>query len=183
EFPVSYGIKEQANIQRGLYKISDNFFSFWYAFTFPNISELEAGDFEGVYQYSVETALEEYTSHFFEDVCLEYIRQKNIRAELPFRYSKIGRWWTSTEELDIMAVDREKKNFILGECKFKNTPFKLSELKATQEKFKTNKSVARKYYYLFSKSGFTKDVVTYADADKSIMLVSLDELFYMDKAI
>ena len=181
EFPVLYGIKEQANIQRGLYKIANNFFSFWYAFVFPNISELEAGDFEGVYQNSVETALEEYSSHFFEAVCLEYIRQKNIRSELPFRYSKIGRWWTSTDELDIMAVDREKKNFILGECKFKNTPFKLSELIATQEKFKTDKSVARKYYYLFSKSGFTKDVVAYADSDKSIMLVSLDELFYMDK--
>jgi len=178
EFSVSDGIKKQANIQRGLYKIADNFFSFWYAFVFPNISELEAGDFEGVYQYSVKTALEEYASHFFVDVCLEYIRQKNINAGLPFRYSKIGRWWSSTDELDIMAVDREKKNFILGECKFKKTPFKLSELKATQEKFKTNKSDAGKYYYLFSKSGFTKDVVAYADKDKNIVLISLNELFF-----
>jgi AAA+ ATPase superfamily predicted ATPase len=178
EFPVSDGIKKQANIQRGLYKIADNFFSFWYAFVFPNISELEAGDFEGVYQYSVMPALEEYASHFFEDVCLEYIRQKNIRAELPFRYSKIGRWWTSADELDIMAVDREKKIFILGECKFKNTPFKLSEFKAMQEKFKINKSDAGKYYYLFSKSGFAEDLAACASENKNIILVPLDELFF-----
>ena len=76
-----------------------------------------------------------------------------------------------------MAVDRQKKNFILGECKFKKRPFKLSELKAMQEKFKTNRSDAGKYYYLFSNSGFTKDVAAYADENKYIILVSSDDLF------
>jgi len=39
-----------------------------------------------------------------------------------------------------------------------------------------------RYCYLFSKSGFTKDVAAYADADKNIILVSLDELFILGKA-
>lgn len=38
EFSVDANIKEQANTQRGLYKVTDNFFVFWYAFVFPNLS-------------------------------------------------------------------------------------------------------------------------------------------------
>ena len=53
----------------------------------------------------------------------------------------------------------------------------MSELKAMQEKFKTNRSDAGKYYYLFSNSGFTKDVAAYADENKYIILVSSDDLF------
>lgn len=42
EFSVDAGIKECANSNRGLYRLTDNFFRFWYAFVFTNYSELEA---------------------------------------------------------------------------------------------------------------------------------------------
>ena len=41
EFSVDDGTKERANNNRGLYRLTDNFFRFWYAFVFTNISELE----------------------------------------------------------------------------------------------------------------------------------------------
>ena len=83
EFSVDANIKEQANVQRGLYKVTDNFFRFWYAFVFPNISELEAGDAEGIYKYVVERELERYTSYVFEDVCQQYLRRQNRLHLLP----------------------------------------------------------------------------------------------------
>ena len=175
EFPVSDGIKEQANIQRGLYQITDNFFRFWYAFVFPNLSELEAGDVDGTYQYAIQPLLDEYTSHIFESICREYLRRLNMQNKLPFRYTKIGRWWNKTDELDVMAVDRDKNNFLLGECKFKNASFSLSELTNTKEKFTPKKPTASVYYYLFSKSGFSDEVVKKAAAE-SIQLVSVEEI-------
>ena len=57
EFPVDSGIKEQANVQRGIYKLTDNFFKFWYAYVFPNVSELELGDTKGVYNLYVKPEL------------------------------------------------------------------------------------------------------------------------------
>ena len=42
EFSVNDGIKERANVSRGLYRLTNNFFRFWYAFVFTNISELES---------------------------------------------------------------------------------------------------------------------------------------------
>ena len=54
EFSIKTGIKEQAISHRGLYNITDNFFSFWYHFVFGNYSELEAGDSNGVFTHAVE---------------------------------------------------------------------------------------------------------------------------------
>ena len=40
EFSVDARVKEQANGNRGTYKLTDNFFRFWYAFGFANYSQL-----------------------------------------------------------------------------------------------------------------------------------------------
>lgn len=176
EFPVSDGIKEQANVQRGIYQIVDNFFRFWYAFVFPNISELEVGDIDGIYKYSVHPLLEQYTSRIFEEICIEYLRLLNRQNALPFRFVKIGRWWNKSDELDVMATDRDKNNFLLGECKFKNAKFDHSELNMTIAKFVPKKKTAKVYYYLFSKSGFTADVKK-ASLQNEIRLVNVDDMF------
>lgn len=175
EFPVSDGIKELANIQRGLYQVTDHFFRFWYAFVFPNLSELEAGDADGIWRYVVEPGINQYTSHVFEDVCRQYLRKENRFNVLPFRFTKIGRWWNKTDELDVMATDQKKENFLLGECKFKNSPFDMSELTRTQTKFKPKSNNSHLYYWLFSKSGFTDEVVRIA-TEQGIKTVTAEEI-------
>ena len=75
EFSVSEGVKEKANTNRGLYRLTDNFFRFWYAFVFTNYSELESGDVEGVYKYSIEPSLHEFAASTFEDICREYVQR------------------------------------------------------------------------------------------------------------
>ncbi len=60
EFSVDAKVKEKANTNRGRYRLTDNFFRFWYAFGFANISQLEEGDVEGVYDYIIEPELHEF---------------------------------------------------------------------------------------------------------------------------
>lgn len=48
---------------------------FWYAFGFANLSQLEDGDVDGVYEYLVAPALHEFASLSFEDVCKEFVRE------------------------------------------------------------------------------------------------------------
>lgn len=175
EFPVSDGIKEQANVQRGLYKLTDNFFSFWYAFVFPNISELEAGDVEGIYEYAIKPLLDQYTSRIYENICRDYLRRLNQQNKLPFHFTNIGRWWNKSDELDIMATDRDRNNFLIGECKYKNADFDLSEMNTALVKFKPKKKDAKIYYCLFSKTGFTQQVHK-AARQKEILLISVDDM-------
>ena len=177
EFSMEDKLKEQANVQRGLYRVTDNFFRFWYAFVFPNISELESGDVKGIYKYVVEPELDNYVSYAFEDVCKAYLRMKNRKEELPFYFTKIGRWWNKTDELDIMAIDHAKKNYILGECKYKNSLFAMSDLKRMQSKFVPQKEDSKVWYWIFSKSGYTEEVKKQAE-EENIRLAELKELVF-----
>ena len=111
----------------------------------------------------------------FEDVCKSFLRQKNRNEELPFYFSKIGRWWNKTDELDIMAVDRLKKNYILGECKYRNQAFEMSDLRNMQKKISWQKEDINVYYWIFSKSGYTEEVRKAAQ-EENIQLAELQEI-------
>jgi len=172
EFPMSDGIKSTANIQRGLYSIADNFFSFWYRFVFPNLSELEAGDVDGVFEYSVKPFIDSYTSKAFENVCIQFLRKKNIQGSLPIRFKRIGRWWEKDCEIDIFAVGEKEEN-IVGECKWQNTKVGISDLEHLKSKIKKVK-ISKAYYYMFSKSGFTNELIKLAEKDEYLALIGLD---------
>lgn len=130
EFSVDSKIKERANTGRGTYRLTDNFFRFWYAFGFANYSQLEDGDVDGVYEYVVKPALHEFASFAFEDVCREFVRMLQKKNELPFRYSKMGRWMgkttvrdekasdglrTAETEIDLLCIGKDAKEYLVGE--------------------------------------------------------------------
>jgi len=181
EFPISDGVKEKANVQRGLYRITDNFFRFWFAFVFPNLSELEAGDADSVFQYLVRPKLDVFTSRIFEDVCRACLRRLNRADRLPFHFTQIGRWQDKNEELDVMALDSTKRQILLGECKYRNAPFDLAEFHHMRSKYAPPVQDAAIYYYLFSKSGFCDELRRFAEEEK-IMLFGLDEIVRPDAA-
>ena len=192
EFSVDAKTKEKANSNRGIYRLTDNFFRFWYAFGFANFSQLEDGDVDGVYEYVVEPALHEFASFAFEDVCREFVREMQKKNELPFRYSKMGRWFGKTTvrdekaanglrmaetEIDLLGIDRDAKQYLVGECKFKGTPFSYTEYLDTMAKLAPLKETAKFYYALFSESGFDKRIANCAEGGK-IQLYSLDQIVY-----
>jgi hypothetical protein len=169
EFSVSSTLKEQANVQRGIYKLTDNFFKFWYAYVFPNTSYLELGDINGVYKYNIKEDLNHFSSNAFENICIKYLQSMNIKGKSPFRFNQIGRWWDNKNEIDIFATDGE--NIILGECKFKNSKMTISDYENLKQKYNTDKKI---YYYLFSKSGFDDNLLSIKDTN--LKLVNLENI-------
>ena len=191
EFSVDVKLKEKVNASRGVYCLTDNFFRFWYTFGFANFSQLEDGDVDGVYEYVVEPALHEFSSFILEDVCKEFVKEQQKRNALPFRYSKMGRWFgkttirdehaatglrTAETEIDLLAIDREEKNYLVGECKFKKQPFRYSEYLNTVAKLTSQKQKAVFYYALFSESGFDEKIEDIAREDQTLQLYDLEEI-------
>ena len=106
---------------------------------------------------------------------------KNAKGELPILFTSIGRWWGTNpvthgqEEIDLVANDR--KDYIFGECKWRNEKLDLSilrELKTKADIFSKNRN--NTYYFLFSKSGFTDAVKNEVKADNSVILVDLSDI-------
>lgn len=188
EFSVDDGTKERANTNRGLYRLTDNFFRFWYAFVFTNYSELESGDTDGVFEYAIKPNLHEFASFAFEDVCREYIRKIQRTGNLPFRYQRMGRWWGKTTvrrkdktevqetEIDLLAVSPKVDQYLVGECKFKGRPFSFAEYLDTSAKLSQQKEKAEFFYYLFSESGFDDNLTTEAEKDEHLALVGLEDV-------
>lgn len=191
EFSVDSKVKEKANANRGTYRLTDNFFRFWYAFGFANFSQLEDGDVEGVYDFVIAPVLHEFASFAFEDVCREYVKELQKNNELPFRYAKMGRWTGKTTvrdknapnglrisdtEIDLFAIGKDEKEYLVGECKFKHTVFEYSDYLDTIAKLTPIKEKAQFYYALFSESGFDEKVVEEAEKESNLLLYNLEEI-------
>ncbi len=172
EFPVDTKLKEQANISRGLYRITDNYFAFWYSFVFPYRSELESGDANGIWKYTIVPNLDQFVSYSYERICWQYLRKQNIAEKLPFHFVRIGHWWNKKDEIDVLAVDSEGHNFIVGECKYKNSEVGPKELTHLKEKGNFHGQCR---YYLFSRNGFSKELYDLQDKNE-VTLITLDML-------
>lgn len=191
EFSVDSKVKEKANANRGTYRLTDNFFRFWYAFGFTNFSQLEDGDVDGVYEYAVKPALHQFASFAFEDVCREFIKELHKKNALPFRYSKMGRWTGKTTvrdkdaangtrvaetEIDVLCIDKDETEYLVGECKFKGVAFSYAEYLDTREKLAPLQENAKFYYALFSEAGFNEKIIEEAKQDNSILLYDLNTI-------
>lgn len=188
EFSIDEGASERSKRGRGIYRITCSYFKFWYRFVFPNISELEDGDEEGVYSYVVEPHLQEYVSFAFEEVCREYVKRISRRGRLDFRIGRIGRWWGKVKkadgegriasfetEIDLVAFSSDRKHMLIGECKYRNSPVDIDEYKKLKDKQIYDKG-ADVQYAMFSKSGFGKRLEELAEAE-GVLLVSLEDIY------
>lgn len=191
EFSVDSKTKEKANANRGIYRLTDNFFRFWYTFGFASISQLEDGDVDGVYDFAIAPSLHEFASFAFEDVCREFVKELQKANKLPFRCSQMGRWMgkttvrdktvssglrTAETEIDLLGIGKDAKEYLVGECKFKNVPFDYSEYLDTIAKLTPLKDKALFYYALFSESGFDENIIKEADNTDRLKLYDLHEI-------
>ena len=118
-----------------------------------------------------------HTAFVYEDVCRERMWDINAKDYWPFHFSNIGRWWDGKNEIDIVAIDPEGNNLILGECKYWHEPVGVNILRELEGKAgsvdwrKENRHV---WYVLFSAVGFTEELKGVAAARDDLLL--FDEL-------
>ena len=71
----------------------------------------------------------------------------------------------------------DDENAIFGECKWKNEPVGIVVLNELIEKSKLFKQYKNKYYMLFSKSGFTRELEETAVKMGNVELVNLRRIY------
>ncbi|MBP3542980.1 MAG: ATP-binding protein [Lachnospiraceae bacterium] len=174
---------EKEASRKTIYGISDFMFRFWYRYVYANRTLIETGAQQAVWLKRIEPDYSQYMGLVFEKVCSDYLSVKNANGELPILFTSIGRWWGTNpathgqEEIDLVANDG--RDYLFGECKWRNEKLDLSvlrDLKAKADIFSTSRS--NTYYALFSKSGFTEAVIDKAKIDSSIMLIDLNEIMH-----
>ena len=171
EVPITEDNPEKS--KKGLYKIKDNYLRFWFAFVYPNMSFIESGH-SGIVMNKIKAGLiKNHTAFVYEDVCKERMWDLNSQGVWPFYFSKLGRYWDSKDEIDIVALDPEEKNLILGECKYWAEPVGVSVLRDLEAKAASvpwERDNRKVWYILFSVSGFTAELVKEAESRTDLVL-------------
>lgn len=178
EREVSVTDKNPLKSKKGLYKINDAFFQFWFRFIFPRKSEIEYGRIDEVLD-EIQSILPQYLGQVYEIVAKDILKEN---TQYFFPISAIGRWWEKNEEIDIVAINRKEKAILFAEAKWSEKPVGTNILKNLIEKSKKvdwEREERKEYYCLFSKSGFTEELLKLRK-DKSVLLFSNDELVMLE---
>jgi AAA+ ATPase superfamily predicted ATPase len=155
EVPVTEKNPEKSKL--GRYRIRDNFINFWFHYVFMNQSYLEIGNVDYVVDKIKSSFNEKFVSFAFENYIMELILDDPVKY-LGFTPIKIGRWWNNQEEVDLVAIGKEKAAFI--ECKWQSQKVGhkvLLELLRKSELVEIDPTL-EKVMVVFSKSGFKEGV-------------------------
>ena len=165
--------------RKAIYSIEDNLFRFWYRFVPANYSIIARGAADLAYK-RIEPFLSDYMGKVFEEICKQWLWKQLLAGNCPVEFSSLGRWWGNDPkekrqaEIDILA-EQDKTTALFGECKWTNEKVDLGVLETIVKRSELF-SYKTKYFYLFSKSGFTKGCVDRAKEMGNVMLVGYGEM-------
>ena len=165
--------------RRTLYRIDDFFLLFWFRFVYRFSSSIASGKGNEVYDRIIVPSINEYMGQVFERMVRDYILRY---APLPFLVEEIGRWWggnpkTHKEaEIDIVALSAENhEEGIIASCKYRNRQIDVDELDLMKEYGDAMNMIRKRYYWFFSKDGFTPAMSACARED--IKMFTLENLY------
>lgn len=112
EVPVT----EKPASKKGRYYVADNFLAFWFRYIYPNLSRIEEGTFNVV---EIREDYSRYLGWVFEKVARQFLVRLNKAGKLPFKFTKIGKWWHKDEEIDLVALNKRERKALFVEVKWK----------------------------------------------------------------
>ena len=178
--------KNAEKSRKGLYEISDNFIRFWFRYVYPYKGELELDNQQIVLDAMAKDFTQKFVARSYEPICRSIFAELCRTGKLDFTPSKIGTYWLNDgdedTEIDVAAVDQTHRRLFLGECKYHTEPVGISVYRKLVEKAKGAAelhNVFRDYtvqYGIFSKSGFTKELLDEAARVPELTLILENQL-------
>ena len=161
EVPITEANPEKS--KKGQYKIKDNFIAFWFQFIYPNRDLLEMDKTDVVLKKIKSNFIDNHVSFIYEDICKQKMWSLVADGRLKVQYNKIGKWWNSSSEIDIVGLNEDEKAIIFGECKYYKDEKQMGakayfDLKEKSKLVNWNNGNRKEMFILFSASGYTNEL-------------------------
>lgn len=169
EIPVTEKMPEKS--RKGIYKIDDNFFNFWFRFVFRNRSLLEENRIDEVLA-KIKQEFPGILSKTYERVAGEVLAKAVSKEKSKLEFQRWGRWWDKEGEIDLIALNAQTQEILFGEVKWSNKPVGTDiyeSLKTKSRMVVWGKKNRKETFALFSKSGFTPDMLRKAREEKVLL--------------
>ena len=132
---VPFG-EDLSRSRRGIYRICEPAFAFWYRFVQPEVAsvEMDAGELVAR-ELPQSDDIPTYVGHWFEDICLKWVVWQAKHGALPLRPVRFGSWWGTDPsareqtDIDVVASSDRRSELLVGECKWRR---KFDEARAAQ---------------------------------------------------
>ncbi|RZN33531.1 MAG: ATP-binding protein [Methanosarcinales archaeon] len=163
-------VTESYKSRKGMHFLADNLFDFWFKFVYPVMDEIEKGKGRMIAE-SIKPRFNQYVGKHFENIVQEVLEVLNERELLPFRFTRIGKWWHKEQEIDVVALNEEIKSTIFCECKWRDNvdaPEIIRDLRGKAEFVPVE--IENAYYMVFAKS-FRRRV-----EDEDVTLYDLEDM-------
>ncbi len=153
------------------YFVADPLLTFWYRFVRPNLSSIEEGFGADVWRLQILRRLDDFMGSAFENLCREHAR-RHAQESLPAPAQKIGQIWAADYDIDIAG--RLLDGAVLyGECKWwQGEPCEgiLTTLAERAARTEYGRGNERRYFLLYARSGFKRELRIRAKTDKQLVL-------------
>ncbi|MCX9074300.1 MAG: DUF234 domain-containing protein, partial [Candidatus Methanoperedens sp.] len=134
----------------------------WFRFIYRNSRLLEINP-----EKAFEMIVKDINSYFgkaFEKLAAEFFIEMNRKGLLDFEFMDIGRWWYRNEEIDLIALNGEKKEIFFFECKWSSlnayeVEILLAELKRKATLVKWHNARRKERYGVFAKDIDEKEML------------------------
>ena len=169
-----------ANVQKGLYRIKDNYLRFWYRYVFPNLSAILMGRGEQVYEQEISKDFSVYMQECFACVCSEYLKLLDQYGKLSNSYETWGAWYGKNGLIDMVAGS-SGGTILAGFCRFDSRMMTVKDVSGYKELLESA-MLKPQELYLFSKAGFTEELRAKAEngirglENCKVVLVGLEDL-------
>lgn len=179
--PVTLTTAQQRRSKKGRYHLSDPFFRFYFRFLLPHQKSLM--QIEETVNH-IQKELRSFVGLSFERLAQQWIVQKARVGGLPFSPEAVGSHWSRRVQIDVVAINWQSRDILLGECKWAERPVNRQVARDLVERKgpRVRRDLPQEgegwtyHYALFSRSGFTDAAAREVQAREGLLvdLSSLD---------
>lgn len=148
------------------YVISDPLILFWYRFILNNKEDISLGIGKNIFDDNKDK-INDYIARSFEDVAISYMEYKDVMGELSHPYHSFKNYKVDNSKLgrsiEIDGISDYKDNLLVIECKYRKEKFSMAMFNHLKESVSIFDGYKHIEYYLFSKSGFEKELKSLKD--------------------
>ena len=153
--------------RRGLYFLTDNYFSFYFDMVFPFRSGLALGNKTAALS-RFDHAFVHHAASAYEQVGAEMVRELEDDV---FPFSRVGKWWGHDGEIDVVAIGESSKDALFAEVKWSAKSVGVNVYENLKGKARLVPGITGlKRYALVSRSGFTASMRRLAKKERVFLI-------------